>query len=371
MNYSIKSHRRATVSRHRKALAAIALVSALIVAMVSGCGQSHELIDIEVTPGLLVSSQNQASTGEELGAVIAVNEPIQPIPAAPPYADARERSKVQLGKVLFHDTRLSIDNSISCATCHNVNEGGDDARETAVGIYGQALDLNSATVFNSVYNFAHSWDGRTSSLAEQISSSIHHPKEMGSNWDEVVSRLQDDQRFAEYFRTLYPDGISVANIIDAMTRYEARLVTPDAPFDLYLLGDHEAITDDEKAGYRLFKELGCISCHHGRNVGGNSYQPMGVMADYFASRKLVLDSDAGRFNVTQRADDKHRFKVPTLRNVSLTRPYFHDGSAKTLEDAVRLMGQYQLGIELAEDDVRQLVSFLKSLTGELDRKLKL
>jgi cytochrome c peroxidase len=369
MTTSIKVSVRSVVTKHLTLTLSV-LMPALIVFALAGCRESQESVEVAVVPTVLVSTQNLAGDASGEDQAVELNEPIQPIPPAAPYADARERAKVQLGKVLFHDARLSIDNSISCATCHNVSGGGDDGRETAVGVYGQALDVNSATVFNAVYNFAHAWDGRTSSLTEQITTSVHDPKEMGSNWNEVVSRLQADKRFDEYFRTVYPNGINAANVIDAITRYEARLVTPDARFDQYLLGDLEAITAEEKAGYRLFKDLGCISCHHGRNVGGNSYQQLGVMDNYFENRKLVLESDAGRFNVTQRTEDMHRFKVPSLRNVALTRPYFHDGSAKSLNDAVRLMGQYQLGLELPEEDIQQLVSFLKSLTGELDRKLK-
>lgn len=289
--------------------------------------------------------------------------PFAPLPDLPDL-DPR---KVQLGEQLFHDARLSADNTISCATCHDLMHGGADGLQKPVGIKGQEGAINTPTVFNSAYNFSQFWDGRAQDLKEQAAGPVHNPTEMGSNWPEVVVKLDQDPKIQAAFRDLYPDGITGDNITDAIATFERTLVTVDSPFDRFLRGDDTAITAEAKQGYELFQSYGCAACHQGLNVGGNMYQTMGTMGDYFGDRGDVEDSDLGRFHVTGKEQDRHVFKVPSLRMVANTAPYFHDGQAETLEQAVELMARYQLGREIAPEDLGPIVAFLRSLAGEYKR----
>ena len=289
-----------------------------------------------------------------------MNEPIQPI-----ENDARlDEGKVQLGKALFNDRRLSHDNSLSCASCHSLGTGGVDSRPSSLGINGAVGSINSPTVLNSGANFKQFWDGRAETLEDQIDGPIQSAKEMGSTWIEVIAKLNEAPDYVSSFGALYRDGIQVKNIKDAIATYERSLSTPGSRFDLYLRGDSTAINDEEKQGYQVFKSYGCISCHQGRSVGGNMFQTFGVMADYFAERGKITRADLGRFNITGDERDRYVFKVPGLRNVELTAPYFHDGSVSTLENAVEVMGRYQLGRHLSPREIDLLVKFLKTLTGK-------
>lgn len=290
--------------------------------------------------------------------------PIAPLPATPPSMPNTDPRKVRLGEKMFHDLRLSGDNTISCASCHNLSSGGADGMKKPVGIGGAHGTVNTPTVFNSTYNFTQFWDGRAESLEEQASGPVHNPVEMGSNWKQVLSKLKRDKNIKEAFLTLYPDGITSDNIVDAIATFERTLVTVDAPFDRYLKGDKTAISPQAANGYELFQSYGCASCHQGVSVGGNMYQTMGAMGDYFGDRGDVKDSDLGRYQVTQREADRYVFKVPSLRVVARTAPYFHDGTAQTLEDAVRYMAKYQLGRDIPNQDINAIVAFLKSLAGK-------
>jgi len=287
-------------------------------------------------------------------------EPIKPIPKTLPL-DAR---KVALGEALFRDPRLSQDNSISCASCHDMRLGGADGRVHSVGIKGREGDINAPTVLNSGFNFRQFWNGRAISLEDQVDGPVHNEKEMGSTWEAVVARLRDVADYRDRFKRIYPGEIMAGNIKDAIAEYERSLITPNSRFDRFLNGEQDALNRDEKEGYAKFKAYGCTSCHQGVNVGGNMFEPLGAMADYFKDRGSVTKADYGRFNVTGREPDRFSFKVPGLRNVARTAPYFHDGSASTLEEAVVIMGKYQLGQQLSPEDVRQIVLFLKTLTGE-------
>lgn len=289
---------------------------------------------------------------------------LSPLPPASNDIDPR---KVRLGEEMFHDPRLSADDTISCATCHDLSSGGVDGRQKAVGIGGAEGGINTPTVFNSAYNFKQFWDGRAESLEEQAAGPVHNPMEMGSNWPEVVAKLNQDERVRALFEEIYKDGITGDNIVDTIATFERTLVTIDAPFDRYLQGDKSAISEQAVQGYELFKSYGCVSCHQGVNVGGNMYQTMGVLADYFRDRGNVKASDMGRYQVTGRDEDRHVFKVPSLRVVKFTAPYFHDGSAKTLEEAVKFMAKYQLGRELPDEDIQAIIAFLESLAGEYKR----
>jgi cytochrome c peroxidase len=269
----------------------------------------------------------------------------------------------ELGRKLFFDKRLSHDDTIACASCHDIENGGVDHRRASVGIRGQVGAINAPTVLNSGLLFALFWNGRAATLEDQADGPPQAAGEMGSSWPEIVAKLKRDRALVEAFRGVFHDDITADHIKHSIATFERTLVTLDAPFDRYLRGDEGALSPEAKEGFRLFQDYGCVACHQGKAIGGNMFQRFGVMADYFADRGNVTDADLGRFAVTKNEDDRYVFKVPSLRNVELTAPYFHDGSAATLEDAVTVMGRYQLGRELTDAEKSSLTAFLRSLTG--------
>jgi len=271
--------------------------------------------------------------------------------------------KAQLGRSLFFDTRLSKDNTVSCATCHDLLHGGDDGLPSSFGIKGQKGELNAPTVYNAVFNFRQFWDGHAKDLKEQALMPIVNPVEMGEDLDTLVQKLDQIEAYKKTFEKLYPNGVTKENIADAIAEYEKTLITPNAPFDRYLRGDENAISDEAKEGYRLFKFKGCIICHNGINIGGNLYNKFGVY-------KEVNSTNLGRYNLTKREVDKYVFKVPSLRNVALTAPYMHDGRIKTLHDAVEFMTQYQLGRYMKKEEIHAIEAFLESLTGEIPESVR-
>jgi cytochrome c peroxidase len=276
------------------------------------------------------------------------------------------RDKVLLGRRLYHDSGLSGDGTVSCASCHMLTHGGAEPRRTSTGIRGQTGPINSPTVLNAVYNFRQFWDGRAADLREQAAGPIGNPIEMGAEWPRILEYVGADADYAAAFTSVYgANGVTQENILDAIVEYERQLVTPSR-FDRWLGGEDAALTEEEQRGLRVFVDTGCTTCHRGRNVGGDSYQRLGMVHNYFERRGGALsDADHGRFNVTHAEEDRHRFKVPTLRNVALTPPYFHDGSEPELAGAVRTMAYVQLGRELEDADVNAVVAFLGSLTGDL------
>ena len=286
-------------------------------------------------------------------------EPIKPIPPASDY----DLQKAILGNKLFHEKKLSKDNTISCASCHDLSAGGDDGVPVSIGIEGRAGNINSPTVFNSTYNFSQFWDGRAKTLEQQIDGPIQNEVEMGSVWPEVIAKLYEDESYATSFKAIYTDGITRENIKDAINEFEKTLVTPDSRFDKWLAGDENALNAQEKLGYQKFKKYGCTSCHQGANVGGNMFQVFGVLNSYFLERGNITDADMGRFNITGNKADKHAFKVPSLRMAAHTAPYLHDGSAKTLRDAVDAMFRYQLGREAPDNDKEDITKFIETLAG--------
>lgn len=289
------------------------------------------------------------------------NEPILPIPE--PQVD--NPLIVEIGDRLFHDVRLSGDNTISCSSCHGLMTGGVDGQVFSTGISGQKGGINSPTVFNSSLNIRQFWDGRALDLLEQVDGPVNNKIEMGSSWKQVVDKLKQDTDYLEDFKLAFPgEGLTVTSIKIAIVAFENSLLTPNSRFDQYLLGNNNAITKDELAGYKLFKQYGCVSCHQGRAVGGNLFQKLGVMKDFFVGRKLLNNTYLGRFNITGKESDRFVFKVPTLRNVALTAPYLHDGSVKTMAGAVEVMMVYQLGASPSIEDIQLIVKFLKTLTGE-------
>lgn len=298
-----------------------------------------------------------------VGQAETMAEPIRPIPT--PRFSAEERAEIALGRSLFHDPRLSRDNSTSCASCHSLETDGVDQRRVSVGIEGAMGTVNAPTVVNSSLNFVQFWDGRAANLEEQAAGPVHNPTEMGSNWDEVLEKLRRDEHYPARFEALFEDGLTAYNIQRAIAQFERSLVTVNAPFDRYLRGDEQAISDEAKRGYRLFKSYGCVACHQGQNVGGNMYARMGAIGDYFINKRKLEPSDLGRYNVTADEEDRHVFKVPSLRLATRTAPYFHDGSATTLEEAVRTMARYQLGRRIDTKDTELIIRFLDTLAGEL------
>lgn len=290
------------------------------------------------------------------------NEPIRPI-ADSIAVDVR---KVILGDMLYHDTRLSADNTVSCASCHGLDTGGVDNKQYSEGVGGQFGGVNAPTVYNAAYNFVQFWDGRANTLADQAAGPPLNPVEMAcESFDQIITKLQEDKPFVAAFTEVYPDGLSEKNITNAIQEFEKTLLTPNSRFDLYLKGDKNAISADELAGYELFKKYDCATCHVGEILGGQSYELIGVQHDYFADRNAEMtEEDNGRFKQTKVERDRHRFKVPGLRNIALTAPYFHDGSMKTMDDAIRAMAKYQLGIDLPQAEVDKIVAFFNTLTGE-------
>ncbi|MBQ5396910.1 MAG: c-type cytochrome, partial [Alistipes sp.] len=238
------------------------------------------------------------------------------------------------------------------------------------GVQGQKGGVNAPTTFNALYNFVQFWDGRAETLADQAAGPPLNPVEMASqSFDEIIAKLSADKALTKEFLEVYPDGWSQENITNAIEEFERTLITPNSPFDKYLRGDNDAITAQAKRGYKLFKEYNCATCHVGVNLGGESYELMGLREHYFAARDMEMtEEDNGRFKQTQLERDRHRFKVPGLRNVALTWPYYHDGTRATLEEAVRDMGRYQSGVMLTDAETSDIVAFLNSLTGEYQGK---
>jgi cytochrome c peroxidase len=233
------------------------------------------------------------------------------------------------------------------------------------GVGGRVGDIKAPTVYNAVKNFVQFWDGRAQTLESQVAGPVHNPVEMSSNWTEVVMKLGQDPAMVQSFGELFQDGITGVNISLAIAAFERTLVTLGSRFDRWLRGKEGVLTQQELRGYRLFKGYGCISCHQGVNVGGNMYGVMGVKGDYFKDRNREISaSDLGRYNVTKHDQDKHYFKVPSLRLAAINPPYFHDGSETTLNNAIRIMGRYQLGRELSDQDIEDIVAFLYTLVGE-------
>ena len=284
------------------------------------------------------------------------NEPIQPIEPAP----VTDQAKVELGKQLFFDPRLSKSGFISCNSCHNLSMGGSDNLPTSIGHNWQEGPINSPTVLNSSLNLAQFWDGRAGDLQEQAGGPIANPMEMGFTHDLAVGVIESIPQYVESIKNVYKvDKITINEITDAIAEFEKTLVTPNARFDQWLKGDDKALTAYELEGYNLFKSVGCTACHNGVNVGGNSFQKMGLYEEY-----ITKNPAEGVAGLSGEDTDRFKFKVPTLRNVELTYPYFHDGAYWKLEDAVDVMARLQLGRKLETDEIAKITAFLKTLTGE-------
>jgi cytochrome c peroxidase len=300
--------------------------------------------------------------------ITKTNEPIQPIP----LEIAIDKPKVALGERLFQDVRLSKNNQKSCLSCHSFSLGGADRIAHSIGINGATTRVNTPTIFNARFNFRFNWDGKFTNLADHLDALMNNPRTMGTQWPTAIRSLQQEPGYVRSFSQIYPDGVTATNIKDALIAYELSLNTPNARFDRFLLGDKTALTKSEREGYRLFKNYGCVSCHQGVNIGGNMFQPFGVIGNYLVDspgerlrqRGRVKPADLGRYNVTKNEADLYVFRVPSLRNVAITAPYFHDGSAQTLTEAIEQMTKYQLGRPLAKKQIELIAEFLNTLTGE-------
>lgn len=287
---------------------------------------------------------------------VAAAEPIEPVQ---PVQEIN-LAKVELGKKLYFDPRLSKSGFISCNSCHNLSMGGSDNLKTSVGHHWTQGPVNAPTVLNASMNIAQFWDGRAADLKEQAGGPIANPGEMAFTHSLTVEVLTSIPQYGIEFRQVYGrDRIDIDQVTDAIAEFEKTLVTPNSRFDRWLLGEKNAITADELAGYQLFKNSGCVACHNGPAVGGSSFQKMGLVEAYRTPNKAE-----GLAGVTGKDADRMKFKVPTLRNVEMTYPYFHDGGAATLTEAVDIMGRLQLGRQFSATETAQIVAFLKTLTGD-------
>jgi cytochrome c peroxidase len=297
----------------------------------------------------------------------AAGLPAEPVDSEPitPVAPVSEldRAKIELGRKMFHDVRLSRNDKVSCASCHDLSRGGADGRAQSVGVDGRPLDFNASTVFNAGRNARLNWRGNFRTLEEQNEAVLLDPRLMNSTWPELLAKLRADTEYQAAFEAIYRGEPERERVLDALATFQRSLVTPDARFDRYLRGERDAIAPDEARGYQLFKAYGCIACHQGANIGGNLFQKFGVFHDPIAERGAPGAADLGRYTVTGNEIDRHVFRVPSLRNVAVTAPYFHDGSAGSLHEAVAIMARSQLGRELSQQDVDLIVKFLGTLTG--------
>ena len=283
------------------------------------------------------------------------DEPVEPIRAFKPKNPAMG----ELGQKLYFDPRLSMSGFISCNSCHNLSMGGTDNIETSIGHNWQRGPINAPTVLNSSLNLAQFWDGRAADLKAQAGGPIANPGEMAFTHELAVDVLNSIPGYrAEFKKVFGKDKADIDMVTDAIAAFEETLVTPNSRFDKWLKGNKKALTKTEVEGYELFKNSGCTACHYGEAMGGQSFQKMGLVAEYDTKNKAE-----GVAGLTGKDTDRMKFKVPTLRNVEMTYPYFHDGAVWTLEEAVDIMGRLQLGRTYSKEEVAKIVAFLKTLTG--------
>lgn len=314
------------------------------------------------------AASNPAGAGDVL--MGRARELFKPLPATLPAIrnNAVTREKIELGKMLFFDPRLSASGIFSCNSCHNLGLGGVDGLETSVGHGWQKGPRNAPTVLNAVLNVAQFWDGRAEDLKAQAKGPIQAGVEMNSTPDRVMAVLNSIPAYKTKFADAFPNEknpVTFDNVAMAIEAFEATLTTPAAPFDQYLEGKADALTDAQKAGLELFIDKGCAGCHNGVNVGGHDYFPFGVVTKPGA--EILPPGDKGRFAVTKTADDEYVFRAPTLRNVTLTAPYFHSGKVWDLRQAVAVMGSSQLGATLSDQEIDKITAFLTALTGQQPR----
>ena len=284
-------------------------------------------------------------------------EAVQPLPTTIKY----DRAKAELGKILFHDPSLSKDGKVSCATCHDLyTKCGTDQEPVSTGFAGKRGTVNSPTVFNAAFNFRQFWNGRAKDLKEQLIGPITNPVEMNTTPEEIEEKLNKNPFYRKKFKEIYhTNRIKFEHVADAIVEFEKALITPNSKFDRYLRGLVK-LSPEEEEGFKLFKRLGCISCHNGVNFGGNSFQKLGVVIPY-----PWKPTNPDRYQITRREEDKNVYKVPSLRNITCTYPYLHDGSIPDLKTTIKVMAKHNLGIDMADEDIEKIIAFLKTLKGEL------
>lgn len=290
----------------------------------------------------------------------ANQEPITPLENPP----ALDPSKVALGESLFKDPILSGKNNLACSSCHDLNTGGAIDVQRTVGHDGQMHRFNTPTIFNAANNYRLGWLGRFTTLEAQNEAGLLDPNLMASNWDDLISKLNASKNYNAQFEKVYGHEARRVDVLDALATFQRSLVTPDSRFDRYLRGNAAALSPEELRGYELFKSYGCTSCHQGTNVGGNLFEKFGIFDAPPSPAGTTDESDLGRWTVTHAEQDKGVFRVPSLRNVAVTAPYFHDGRTASLPEAVAIMARVQLGHAASNDDISAFVAFLKTLTGE-------
>ena len=324
-----------------------------------------------LTEWILSQRQERFATGTACEAY--AQHALQPIPDSL----ATDIRKVTLGRKMYNEARVSLDGTLSCATCHVIDKGGADSRgtRTSEGINGQFGGINAPTVLNAAFNVEQFWNGRAHTLADQAAGPPVNPVEMGDQtWEQICERLKEDASLVAEFQSIYPEGITQATVTDAIAEYEKTLITPNDRLDQMLKGDENALTEEEKKGLAAFMDNSCAVCHVGKTLGGQSFETLGIYEDYYAAREqsnpdiVYNDDDKGLAGFTGDTADIHRFKVPGLRNISKTSPYFHDGTQATIEDAVRAMFRFELGVkEAPESDVASISAFLRTLDGEIKK----
>lgn len=280
-----------------------------------------------------------------------------------PQEITHNKHKARLGQKLFFDKILSYDMTVSCESCHQLSKNditGADQKEVSQGVHRKKGIYNSPTVLNSAFNHVHFWDGRAKTLKEQVYSPLYSKAVMGMTDKLILHRLRSHHIYNMKFRDIYKDGVTVENLVDVLAEFEKTLITPNSRFDQYLRGDKNILSEDEKRGYEVFKEAGCIVCHNGVNIGGNMIQSFGIFADL-----QMIKDEKYKINI----NNLMRFKVPTLRNISKTAPYFHDGKVKSLKEAIELMSVYQLGQKLTKKDKNLIYKFLLTLDGEIPKTI--
>jgi len=292
-------------------------------------------------------------------------EVIQPIPLVANL----DPEIVKLGRDLFNDKRLS-EKGMTCGSCHHLDKAGIDDRQVSVDITGGNDVMNTPSLYNVGLNTSFSWNGEYASLESQINGVLSNPRHMGGIWANILLRLtqssSEEKSYVERFSALYKEGLSQDNVVSAIADYERSLITPNSAFDRYLRGETNAISDKQKSGFALFKQYGCIACHQGVNVGGNVFARLGSFQNPFAGKKFskrLTAFNLGRYNYTHNEEDKRVFRVPSLRNVAKTSPYFHTGSVSSLDGAVKYMAKYQVGRYISDEDAFLIAEFLRSLTG--------
>lgn len=302
------------------------------------------------------------------------------LPSKPPVpkSNPQTKAKIELGKMLYFDPRLSHDGSVSCNSCHNVMNGGSDNRSFSVGVKGQRGGRSAGTVFNSAFYSVQFWDGRAKSLEEQAKGPLTNPVEMGAKSHTVViERVKKIPGYVNRFKKVFggKKSVNIDNLAKAIASYERTLITPNSPFDRFIEGKKKSIGPLAREGYKTFQSVGCVTCHSGPNFAGPTlpegtgfFMKFPTFPNTEYDKKYKFTKDLGRYEVTKKDADKHMFRVPTLRNIALTAPYFHNGSVMTLNEAVRVMAKTQLNKDLTKKQVKGLVAFLNTLTGQIPKQ---